>query len=218
MNFAGMYRPRRTIMHRLPAWAKIVVLVAWSVVSVIVSDPESAIGMTIASLLLLASVVPPWRPTVKFMFGIVLLAAAIGAYTAWRVSVDDAIDMAADLISLVAFSLAVTGSTPMGDMLDLAASAARPFRKIVPPAIPGLMFAIVVRVIPEVAKIMGESKQALRARGIEHSLTGTLTPTATRTVGFALQLGQALHARGISDDAVPPREGSLEPAGVDLKA
>lgn len=112
--------------------------------------------------------------------------------------------MAADLVGIFALSLAVTGSTPMGELLDLAASAARPFRRIMPPAIPGLMFAIVIRVIPEVAHIMAQSKQALRARGIERSLRGLLTPTATRTVGFALDLGQALHARGIADDAAPP--------------
>lgn len=206
-----MYRPRRTIMHRLPAWLKIVALVAWAVVSVIVSDPVSALGMCGGAVLLLASVVPPLKPTVKAMLGTVVVAGIAAAYAAWRISTDDAIDMAADLVSIVAFSLAVTGSTPMGQMLDLAAGAARPFSRIVPPAIPGLMFSIVVRVIPEVARILAESKQALHARGIERSLRGTLTPTATRTVGFALQLGQALHARGITEDAAPPRD-ELEPA------
>ncbi len=213
MTFAGMYRPRNTPMHRLPAWFKLLTLVAFTVGAIVVSDPVSAIGMAGASVLLLISVLPPPWPTVRIMLGTVLVAAIAAAYTAWRIDLAEAVDMAADLVALVAFSLAVTGSTPMGEMLDLITTASRPFRRIIPPAIPGLMFSIVIRVIPEITQIMAESKQALRARGIERSLTGMLTPTATRTVGFALGLGQALHARGIADDAVSTKEHAEPQAG-----
>lgn len=211
MNFLGMYRPRHTPMHRFPAVVKIGILIVWTIGSIVVSDPISAVGMALAAILILVSVLPPLGPTVRAMFGIIVIAALASAYTAWRIDVYEAIDMATDLVGIFALSLAVTGSTPMGEMLDLAASAARPFRRIMPPAIPGLMFSIVIRVIPEVAQIMAQSKEALRARGIERSVRGLLTPTATRTVGFALDLGQALHARGIADDAVPERK-SKEPA------
>lgn len=203
MNFLGMYRPRHTPMHRFPAWVKILILFAWTIGTLIVSDPISAAGMAVAAILILISVLPPLWRTVRAMAGIVVIAALASAYTAWRIDMAEAVDMATDLVGIFALSLAVTGSTPMGEMLDLAAAAARPFRRIVPPAIPGLMFSIVIRVIPEVAQIMAQSKQALRARGIERSIRGLLTPTATRTVGFALDLGQALHARGIADDAAP---------------
>ncbi len=204
MNFLGMYRPRHTPMHRFPALVKVAILFAWTVGTLIVSDPISAAGMAVAAILMLISVLPPFKATVKAMLGIIVISALASAYTAWRIDMAEAVDMATDLVGIFALSLAVTGSTPMGELLDLAASAARPFRRIMPPAIPGLMFAIVIRVIPEVAHIMAQSKQALRARGIERSLRGLLTPTATRTVGFALDLGQALHARGIADDAAPP--------------
>ena len=207
-----MYRPRRTPMHWLPAWVKIGLLLLWTITSIAVTDPVSAVGMAGAAVLLLVSVIPPLKPTVKAMFGIVVVAVLAGAYAAWRIDLNEAIDSAADLIGVFALSLAVTGSTPMGEMLDFITTAARPFKRIVPPAIPGIMFSIVIRVIPEVAQIMAQSRQALRARGIEHSARGLLTPTAVRTVGFALDLGQALHARGIADDAVPERRKRGEPA------
>jgi biotin transport system permease protein len=193
-------------MHKLPAWFKILVLLAWTVTSVIVTDYISAIGMAAAASLLLLSVLPPAGPTFRAMLGLTLVAVLAGAYAAWRIDLYEAIDKTADLIGLFALSLAVTGSTPMGEMLHLITKAARPFRRIIPPAIPGIMFSIVIRVIPEVAQIMAESRQALRARGIERSVRGIVTPTAVRTVGFALDLGQALHARGIADDAVPERK------------
>lgn len=200
-----MYRPRNTPMHRLPAWFKILTLIAWTVTSIIVTDPVSAVGMAAAALLLLLSVLPPAGPTLRAMLGLSIIAVLAGAYAAWRIDLNEAIDKTADFVGLFALSLAVTGSTPMGEMLDLITRASRPFRRIIPPAIPGIMFSIVIRVIPEVAQIMAESKQALRARGIERSVRGLVTPTAVRTVGFALDLGQALHARGIADDAVPER-------------
>jgi biotin transport system permease protein len=199
-------------MHKLPAWFKILVLLAWTVTSVIVTDYISAIGMAAAAILLLLSVLPPAGPTFRAMLGLTLVAVLAGAYAAWRIDLYEAIDKTADLIGLFALSLAVTGSTPMGEMLDLITRAARPFRRIIPPAIPGIMFSIVIRVIPEVAQIMAESKQALRARGIERSVRGIVTPTAVRTVGFALDLGQALHARGIADDAVPERRKASKAA------
>jgi len=192
-------------MHWLPAWVKIGLLLIWTITAIAITDPFSAVGMACAALLLLVSVVPPLKPTLRAMLGITVVAALAGAYAAWRIDLYEAIDSAADLIGLFAISLAITGSTRMGEMLDLITTAARPFKRIVPPAIPGIMFSIVIRVIPEVAQIMAQSKQALRARGIERSMRGLLTPTAVRTVGFALDLGQALHARGIADDAVPDR-------------
>src|SRR6188768_1697316 len=164
-----MYRPRRTPMHWLPAWVKILLLLLWTVTSIAVTDPVSAVGMAGAAVLLLVSVIPPLKPTVKAMFGIVVVALLAGAYAAWRIDLNEAIDSAADLIGVFALSLAVTGSTPMGEMLDFITTAARPFKRIIPPAIPGIMFSIVIRVIPEVAQIMAQSRQALRARGIEHS-------------------------------------------------
>lgn len=205
MNYLGMYRPRGTLLHRMPAWTKVLMLIGWTVLSILVSDPVTAIGIAIAAILLLVSVLPPWRPTVKAMFGIVVIASAVAAYTAWRISVDQAMDMAADLIGIFSLSLAVTGSTRMSDMLDLAATAARPLSRVIPPAIPGIMFSIVIRVIPEVAQILGQSREALDARGLRRTPRALLTPTATRTVGFALLLGQALHARGIAEEAVPDK-------------
>src|SRR5690606_14639245 len=122
VNFLGMYRPRNTPMHRFPAVVKIGILIVWTIGSIVVSDPISAVGMAVAAILILVSVLPPLWPTVKAMLGIVLVAAVASAYTAWRIDIYEAIDMATDLVGIFALSLAVTGSTPMGEMLDLAAS------------------------------------------------------------------------------------------------
>ena len=195
-------------MHRLPAWSKVALLVVWGLATIIIHDPISAVGLAIAALLLLASVLPYPKPTVKGLAFITLVAAIAAAYQVYRGNIDLAIDVAADLIGLFAVSIAVTSSTPMTEMLDLAAAAARPLKKIVPPTIPALMFAVMLRAIPQVAVIMGQSRDAAKARGVRFSATALMIPTATRTVGFALDLGAALHARGIGDEAVEDAEAA----------
>ena len=201
MNVIGMYRPGGSPLHRLPAWAKVAILVAWAAVAVVFSDPITSTGMAIAGVLLLVSVLPAPGPTLKGMVCATTLAALAAGYQLYRGDSASAIEIGTDLLGLFAVSLAVTSSTPMTEFLDLATSAARPFRWIIPPAIPGMMFALILRVVPEVSTIMRQSREAARARGVTFSPGAVLIPTATRTAGFALDLGAALHARGIGDEA-----------------
>jgi len=198
----GSYRPGASPLHRLPAWSKVLTLFAWAVVTMIITDPVTGLGLCAAALLLLVSILPAPKPTLKGLGFIIFVAAMAASYQVYRGYVAAGIDIAADLVGVFALSLAVTGSTSMNDMLDFATRMARPFRRIVPPTIPGLMFAIMLRTIPEISRIMRESRDAARARGIRRNMTALMIPTATRTVGFALDLGAALHARGIGDEAL----------------
>lgn len=198
----GAYRPGASPMHRLPAWSKVMLLVIWAGATLLVRDPITSGGMAAAALLLLLSVAPAAKPTLRGLGLIVIVAGTASAYQVFRGDYVPAIDLGADLIGLFALSLAITGSTPMSEMLDLATTGARPLRRILPPAVTGLMFAMMLRVVPEVARIMRDSRDAARARGVRRGPTAFVIPTATRTMGFALDLGAALHARGIGDDAV----------------
>jgi biotin transport system permease protein len=93
----------------------------------------------------------------------------------------------------------------MEEVLDAISKLARPIRRVLPPETLGLMFAMTLRAIPEAARLLVEARTAARARGLERSPRAVLIPAATRSVGFALQLGQALHARGIAEEAPPER-------------
>lgn len=197
----GSYRAGASPLHRLPAWSKVLGLFVWAVVTMIITDPVTALGLCAAALLLLLSTLPAPKPTLKGLGFILFIAAMTASYQVYRGYVAAGVDIAADLVGVFSLSLAVTGSTSMNEMLDFATRVARPFRRIVPPTIPGLMFAIMLRTIPEISRIMRESRDAARARGIRRNMTALMIPTATRTVGFALDLGAALHARGIGDEA-----------------
>jgi biotin transport system permease protein len=100
----------------------------------------------------------------------------------------------------------------MEEVLDAISTLARPIRRILPPETLGLMFAMTLRAIPEAARLLVEARTAARARGLDRSPRAILIPAATRSVGFALQLGQALHARGIAEEAPPDRKRKPSPA------
>ncbi len=197
----GLYRPRQTPLHAAPTWLKVLGLIALSVTTVMIEDPVTSLGIMGACLLLLISTEPPPKATLYAMMGTVVVAALSGSLHMWRGDYARAIDIAADLIAVVALALAVTCSTSMAAMLDFVSAAARPIRFILPPETLGLMFALMLRALPEVARLYLESRIAARARGLDRSVRAVVFPTTTRTVGFALQLGQALHARGIAEEA-----------------
>jgi len=201
ISMLGLYRPRHTPLHHAPAWFKVLMLVAMAVVTVMVSDPVTSVGLMCASVLLLISTEPPAKATAWAMLGTVVIATLSASLHLWRGDWTRAIDVAADLIGIVALALAVTCSTSMAAMLDFVSALARPIRFILPPETLGLMFALMLRALPEVARLYLESRMAARARGLERSVRAVVFPTTTRTVGFALQLGQALHARGIAEEA-----------------
>ncbi len=205
----GAYRPLRTPLHLSPAWFKVLLLAAVSVLMVFVQDMPTGIAFASASLALYLSTLPPWRTASKAILWTVLFAAMAAAYQLWRGEWQLGVDIATDLLTVVFLALAVSTSTPMSEMLDLMSGLLRPLRRLVPHETIGLMFSLLIRLIPEMVQILGESRQAAMARGAERSPRAVLVPAATRTVGFAVNLGQALHARGIADEALDDRSDEI---------
>lgn len=202
----GLYRPRRTPLHATPAWIKVTMLVVISVATIMIGDPVTSVGIMSACVLLLVSTEPPPRATLWALGATVLVAVLSSLLHLLRGDFVRAVDVAADLVGIVSLALAVTSSTSMESMLDFVSKVARPIRFILPPETLGLMFALMLRSLPEVARLYHESRQAARARGLDRSWRAVLFPTTTRTVGFSLQLGQALHARGIGEEARDKRQ------------
>lgn len=205
ISLLGIYRPRNTPLHKSSAGFKLMLLLVAAVFVIVVDDPVTACGVAAASLLLLLSTIPPAKATLRGLAFIFLMAAVTVIFQVWRQEYAKAIDTAADIVAISALALAVTCSTPMEQVLDAISKLARPVRRFLPPETLGLMFAMTLRAIPEAARILIESRTAARARGLDRNPRATLIPAATRSVGFAIQLGQALHARGIAEEAPPQR-------------
>ncbi len=205
----GAYRPLRTPLHLAPAWFKVLLLAAVSILMVFVQDMVTGVTFACASLALYLSTLPRWRTALRAVLWTLLFAIMAAGYQLWRGEWQLGVDIASDLLTVVFLALAVSSSTPMSEMLDLLSGLMRPLRRILPHETIGLMFSLLIRLIPEMARILGESRQAAMARGVERSPRAVLVPAATRTVGFAIDLGQALHARGISDEAIEDHSAEI---------
>jgi biotin transport system permease protein len=203
MGAFGLYRERRTPLHAVPAWAKVLGLVlaagwlAWSTV------PSWSVASMIVAIALLASTLPPPGPTLRGVAPVLVLAGASGAYQLWQGDARLAVDLSADFVSLICLSLALTTSTPLDESMGLVSAAARPFRRWIPSDALALVFSLTFRAIPEITRILAESRDAARSRGLGRSPRAMLIPAGVRTVGYALAVGDAITARGLSD-ADPP--------------
>ncbi len=196
----GVFRPQTTPLHQVSAGVKLGLLLVAGLATVLIDNPEAIAAFALAWLLLLISTRPPVMSTVRTLTGLAIVSVLSGLYSYLAGDLGQAIIIAAGIFGLACLALAISSSTATGEILDLATRMARPFRWIVPTQAVGLMVALMVRAIPEVARIYSESHESARARGLERSWRATLIPTVTRSVGFAIDLGQAMHARGVSDD------------------
>lgn len=196
-----LYRARRTPLHLLPAWLKVIGL-AGATLAVVAQDDwrRSAVAAAIGGAVL-ASTRPPLVATTKTA-ALFLLFAGVGV--AFHLAFGDPAVGAAvglNLAAVVFLSLAVIASTPTEAMLGFFAGLARPFRRWMPPEAIGLAASLMVRSVPEAARILGESRDAARARGLGRRPRAVVVPAGVRIVGYALEVGDAVTARGLLEDA-----------------
>ena len=196
-----LYRPRRTPLHLLPAWLKILGLAGSTIVVVAQDDwRRSAVAAAIGGAVL-ASTRPPVAAVMRTA-ALFLLFAGVGVGF-HLVLGDPAVGAAVglNLAAVVLLSLAVIASTPTEAMLGFFAGLARPFRRWVPPEAIGLAASLMVRSVPEAARILGESRDAARARGLGGRPRAVVVPAGVRIVAYALSVGDAVTARGLLEGA-----------------
>lgn len=211
MGLFGLYRERRTPLHRAPAWAKMLGLVLAAIWLAWCSVPAWSLVSALVALALLASALPPPAATLRGVAPVLVIAAATGAYQLWQGDARLAVDLAADFVSLICLSLALTTSTPLDESMGLVSGAARPLRRWIPPEALALVFSLTIRAIPELTRILAESRDAARSRGLCRSPRAMLVPAGVRTVGYALAVGDAITARGLADEAVSTgRRGTIQ--------
>lgn len=197
----GAHVPKDTLLHRLPAGAKLLALMVGSVALVVLRSPTTAtVGMVVA-VLLVAWSGAGLRRTLRALRIFLLAAAVIAAVAAVTGSWAQGYAQVTTLLTLVLLSLVLTTTTTVDALLDTVTRAVGPLRHVgVDPTRVGLAFSLVLRTIPLLAQVAAETRDAARARGLERDPRTWLTPFVIRSVSHAMQTGEALQARGIGDD------------------
>ncbi len=197
----GLHQPGTTWLHRLPAGAKLLAVLAAGVAVAVVRGPLwSLVFVTVAAALLAWSGVG-WRTMWRSLRGLLVVLVLLGAWHAWQNDWPRAIEAVGDLLALVLLATVVTTTTPIDAMVEAMTRALRPFERLgVNPEAVALAFSMMLRAVPATAEIAEETRQAALARGLERSPRARLTPLVIRVVARARMTGEALHARGVTDD------------------
>ncbi|MFG1797695.1 energy-coupling factor transporter transmembrane component T family protein [Nocardia sp. NPDC049149] len=198
----GLYRPGNSLLHRMPAGAKLLLLIAAIVAAtVFVQTPAQVgvVGIAVAGLFAVARI--PWRVAVAQLRPVVWMLVIIAAFQVWLTSPARAFVVCGVLLVSVALAALVTLTTRVTDLLDTVTRSLGPLRRIgVDPERVGLLLALAIRCVPLLAGIVHEVAEARRARGLDWSMTALVTPVLVRALRTADAMGDALAARGVDDD------------------
>ncbi|CAM4310265.1 energy-coupling factor transporter transmembrane protein EcfT [Nocardia ninae] len=198
----GLYRPGDSLLHRLPAGVKLLLLIVSIVAAtVLVRSPIQVgmVGVAVAGLFALARI--PFGVAVAQLRPMVWMLLIIAVFQVLITSPARAVVVCGVLLISVALAALVTLTTRVTDLLDTVTRALGPLRRIgVDPERVGLLLALAIRCVPLLAGIVHEVGEARRARGLEWSMTALVTPVLVRALRTADAMGDALAARGVDDE------------------
>ena len=198
----GLYRPGDSLLHRMPAGLKLLLLILSIVAAtVFVRTPlEVGVVIVVVGLLFVVAAIP-WRVAVAQLRPVVWMLLIIAVFQVWITSPARAVVVCGVLLISVALAALVTLTTRVTDMLDTVSRALGPLRRIgVDPDRIGLLLALAIRCIPLLTGIVQEVAQARKARALQWSMTALATPVLVRALRTADAMGDALVARGVDDD------------------
>lgn len=208
----GQFRPGTTWLHRLPAGAKLLGLVAVGVTVAVLSGPVPGVTTLIVTVGLALWAGMGWRLTLRTLRGVLLVVALLGGWLVWQQGWARGVEAASELLALVLLATVVTVTTPVEEILEAITRAIGPLRRFgARPESVAMAFSLLIRGLPTTLALADETRDAARARGLDRDPRARLIPLVIRVVAHARATGDALHARGVLDpDAVRhPRRDRL---------
>ncbi len=200
MSLLGLHQPGDTVLHRLPAAAKLGGLLVASIAVVVVRGPWSALVLLALAVGTAAWSRAGWRTLLRSLRVILLMTAVLAAYTTWQRGWERGVEVSADLLTLVLLATVLTITTPVDELLDTVTRALGPLRRLgVDPERVSLAFALMIRAVPTTLDLARQTRDAARARGLDRDPRARLVPLVIRSVAHARATGEALDARGVGD-------------------
>lgn len=199
-NPIGIYRPGSSPLHRLRPGAKLLGLIALSVVLVWIRTPITT-AIALALVLALAALGRVRvRDLLRMLRGFAIIALVLFAFHVWQNGIAHAWVIVGTLITLILAATVVTATTTTDGMIDTLTWTLRPLRFLgVRPEKVALAFSLALRTIPTVFDIARDTREAAKARGLERNPRAYVNPLVIRSVAHARDLGEALQARGLDD-------------------
>ncbi|AYA26123.1 energy-coupling factor transporter transmembrane protein EcfT [Rhodococcus rhodochrous] len=201
MNTFGLYPPGHSVLHRLPAGAKLLAVAALILALTLwIRQPWQVLpALALAVLAYAAARIPP-RLAVVQLRPLVWMLAIIAAFQVLVAGWERAVVICGSLLVAVALAALVTLTTRTTEMLDAIVRAARPLARVgVDPDRVGLVLVMTVRAIPLIGTVITRVTEARKARGLGFSLRALVVPVVVGALRTAEAMGEALAARGVDD-------------------
>ncbi|OZG27278.1 cobalt ABC transporter [Williamsia sp. 1138] len=199
MSVLGIYRPGRSLVHRLPAGVKLLLLaVTILVMALLVTGPLrlAVAALAVAGVYVLAAIGPrvaleQLRPLV-WVVGFVFVFQIV--FTDWA----RAVVVCGVLVLSVALAAVVTLTTKTTAMLAALTTMLSPLSRIgMRPSQIALAMALAIRAIPLMVEIIALVDEARRARGLRFSPRVVVAPAVIATLHAADGFAESLTARGL---------------------
>lgn len=197
----GLYVPGTSPLHRAPVWVSLSGTAVFSAAVVLVPGlPAAAVALLLASAAAAVAGLRGRRVALGLRPALVA-AAFVGLGRWWTSGPAAGAASALDLLAVVLAGVVLVATTPADELLSAVTAATERLRRFgVRPGSVALAVAVMVRSVPALVTVLGESADAARARGLDRSPRALVVPAGVRTVAHARAVGEALAARGLPDD------------------
>lgn len=196
----GLYREGHSLLHRLPAGAKLGALLVAGVGATFVRSPTAtAVALVVVVLgYALAGMSP--RVLVAMLRPLLLIVVPLGIFHTVVSGWSRAVVVVGVIVALVLLANLVTLTTRTSDLIDVVVRVCSPLRRIgVNPERVGLVLQLAIRAVPLVVDLARRVRQAQHARGLTASPRAFAVPLIVGALRRADDLGDALAARGLDD-------------------
>ncbi|GAB3877275.1 energy-coupling factor transporter transmembrane component T family protein [Terrabacter terrigena] len=197
----GAHVPGTSFVHRMPLWAKLAGVLLVGASPWLAQSAWPLVTVSVGLVLVISVAGLPVRRLARSMRGLVPLLVVLLAFQWWSADLPYAVRVVLGVANAFVAAGILTVTTPVTDLLDGVALAARPLRRLVDPEVVALTLGIVVRSVPWVAGSFASVRESARARGLDRNPRAVVVPTVVHVVAFARATGEALAARGLVDPA-----------------
>ncbi|WP_088157553.1 energy-coupling factor transporter transmembrane component T family protein [Achromobacter xylosoxidans] len=192
-----LYVAGDTWLHRLPAWLKLLVLMAAGAGLFLLRDPRWLAPAFLAAAALVWSTGVAAATVWRQVKGLAWVLLAVGLFTAWFQGGMEALAVLLRVGAMVALALAVTLATRTSDLIAVCEKALMPLERmrLVDAGKVALALALALRFVPEIWRNFQEIREAQAARGLGSNPVALIVPLIVLTLKRAQEVSEAIDAR-----------------------
>lgn len=191
-------RAGTTVLHRLPAGAKLAGLMVLALALFLVDDPRLLATAAVLGLGIARSTGRGFRRLARDLVGALVVIAAVGLVDWIFVDTATAVIVVPRLTALAFLAHAVTLTTTTSELAEALETAFRPLDRIglLDAGRAALTLTLAVRFVPLIVEEAHEIREAQAARGLSASPLALAVPLVVRVLVRAEEVAEAIDARG----------------------